>query len=113
MLDSLHLGLFGRSKRNAPTALAGQLFAKKVGAPYAAAVSSGTSGLHLLAVIAGLGEGDEVITSPYSFVASANCFIYEGAVPVFVDIDERTMNLDPAGVEATIAFVFSVIAAST
>ena len=79
-----------------------ELFAEKVGAPYAAAVSSGTSGLHLLAVIAGLGEGDEVITSPYSFVASANCFIYEGAVPVFADVDERTMNLDPAAVEAAI-----------
>ena len=79
-----------------------QVFAEKVGAPYAAAVSSGTSGLHLLAAIAGLGEGDEVITSPYSFVASANCFIYEGATPVFADVDERTMNLDPAAVEAAI-----------
>ncbi len=79
-----------------------ELFAEKVGAPYAAAVSSGTSGLHLLAVIAGLGEGDEVITSPYSFVASANCFIHEGATPVFADVDERTMNLDPAAVEAAI-----------
>ena len=49
-----------------------------------------------------MGEGDEVITSPYSFVASANCFIYEGATPVFADIDERTMNLDPAAVEAAI-----------
>ena len=77
-------------------------FSEKVGAPYAAAVSSGTSGLHLLAVIGGLGEGDEVITSPYSFVASANCFIYEGATPVFADVDERTMNLDPAAVEAAI-----------
>jgi perosamine synthetase len=79
-----------------------ELFAEKVGAPYAAAVSSGTSGLHLLSVIARLGAGDEVITSPYSFVASANCFIYEGATPVFADIDERTMNLDPAAVEAAI-----------
>jgi perosamine synthetase len=79
-----------------------ELFAEKVGAPYAAAVSSGTSGLHLLSVIAGLGEGDEVITSPYSFVASANCFIYEGATPVFADVDERTMNLDPAAVEAAL-----------
>jgi perosamine synthetase len=77
-------------------------FAERVGAPYAAAVSSGTSGLHLLAVIGGLGEGDEVITSPYSFVASANCFVYEGATPVFVDVHERTMNLDPAAVEAAI-----------
>jgi perosamine synthetase len=53
-------------------------------------------------VLAGLGEGDEVITSPYSFVASANCFIYEGATPVFADVDPRTMNLDPAAVEAAI-----------
>ena len=77
-------------------------FADKVGVPYAAAVSSGTSGLHLLAVLAGLGDGDDVITSPYSFVASANCFIYEGATPVFADVDARTMNLDPAAVEAAI-----------
>ena len=79
-----------------------QLFAETVGAPYAAAVSSGTAGLHLLAALAGFEAGDEVITSPYSFVASANCFIYEGATPVFADIDERTMNLDPATVEAAI-----------
>jgi perosamine synthetase len=79
-----------------------KLFAETVEAPYAAAVSSGTSGLHLLAVLAGLGEGDEVITSPYSFVASTNCFVYEGATPVFADVDEHTMNLDPAAVEAAI-----------
>ena len=79
-----------------------ELFAAKVGAPYAAAVSSGTAGLHLLCISAGLGEGDEVITSPYSFAASANCFIYEGAVPVFADIDARTYNLDPAAVEAAV-----------
>jgi perosamine synthetase len=77
-------------------------FAEKVGAPYAAAVSSGTAGLHLLARIAGLTAGDEAITSPYSFAASANCFIYEGATPVFADIDPRTLNLDPAAVEAAI-----------
>ena len=77
-------------------------FAEFVEAPYAAAVSSGTSGLHLLAVIAGLGEGDEVVTTPYSFAASANCFLYEGATPVFADVDPRTMNLDPAAVEAAI-----------
>ena len=79
-----------------------ELFAEQVGAPYAAAVSAGTAGLHLLCRIAGVGEGDEVITSPYSFVASANCFIYEGATPVFADVDERTLNLDPAAVEAAI-----------
>jgi perosamine synthetase len=79
-----------------------EIFAERVGAPYAAAVSSGTGGLHLLARIAGLRQGDEAITSPYSFVASANCFIYEGATPVFADVDPRTYNLDPAAVEAAI-----------
>jgi perosamine synthetase len=76
--------------------------AAAVGAPYAAAVSSGTAGLHLLCVAAGVGPGDEVVTSPYSFVASANCAIYEGATPVFADIDSRTLNLDPAAVESAI-----------
>jgi dTDP-4-amino-4,6-dideoxygalactose transaminase len=79
-----------------------EAFAEVVGAPYAAAVSSGTSGLHLLCVTAGVSPGDEVITSPYSFVASANCAIYEGATPVFADIDPRTLNLSPAAVEAAI-----------
>jgi len=79
-----------------------ELVAERVGAPYAAAVSSGTAGLHLLCHIAGLGPGDEAITSPVSFVASANCFIFEGATPVFADVDPRTLNLDPAAVEAAI-----------
>jgi perosamine synthetase len=79
-----------------------ELVAQRVGAPYAAAVSSGTSGLHLLARIAGLGPGDEAITSPVSFAASANCFIFEGATPVFADVDPQTLNLDPAAVEAAI-----------
>ena len=76
--------------------------AERVGAPYAAAVSSGTGGLHLLCKVAGFGPGDEVITSPLSFVASANCFILEGATPVFADVDPVTLNLDPAAVEAAI-----------
>jgi len=80
-----------------------EAFAETVGAPYAAAVSSGTAGLHLLCLTAGIRPGDEVVTSPYSFVASANCAIYEGAVPVFADIDRRTLNLDPAAVEAAIS----------
>jgi dTDP-4-amino-4,6-dideoxygalactose transaminase len=77
-------------------------FAAAVGAPYAVAVSSGTAGLHLLCISAGVGPGDEVVTSPYSFVASANCAIYQGAMPVFADIDPRTLNLSPAAVEAAI-----------
>jgi perosamine synthetase len=79
-----------------------ELIAERVGAPYAVAVSSGTAGLHLLCRIAGVGPGDEVITSPFSFVASANCFVLEGATPVFADIDPATLNLDPAAVEAAI-----------
>jgi perosamine synthetase len=79
-----------------------EAFAAAAGAPYAAAVSSGTAGLHLLCVSAGIKHGDEVITSPYSFAASANCFIYEGGVPVFADIDPRTLNFDPAAVEAAV-----------
>lgn len=79
-----------------------ELVAERVGAPYAAAVSSGTAGLHLLCVAAGIRPGDEVITSPFSFAASANCFVYEGGVPVFADIDPRTLNLDPAAVEAAV-----------
>jgi perosamine synthetase len=78
------------------------LVADAVDAPYCAAVSSGTAGLHLCMRLADVGPGDEVITSPYSFVASANCAIYEGATPVFADIDARTLNLDPAAVEAAI-----------
>src|SRR5882724_10764882 len=76
--------------------------AERVGAPYAAALSSGTAGLHLLCQIAALGPGDEVITSPLSFVSSANCFIVEGATPVFTDVDPVTLNLDPYAVEAAI-----------
>jgi perosamine synthetase len=79
-----------------------ELVAERVGAPYAAAVSSGTTALHLLARIAGLGPGDEAITSPLSFVSSANCLIFEGATPVFADVDPGTLNLDPAALEAAI-----------
>jgi perosamine synthetase len=76
--------------------------AERVGAPYAAALSSGTAGLHLLCKIAGLGSGDEVITSPLSFVASANCFVLEGATPVFADVDPVTLNMDPAAVDSAV-----------
>jgi len=79
-----------------------ELVADAVDARHCAAVSSGTAGLHLAMVLAGVGPGDEVITSPFSFVASANCAIYEGATPVFADVDARTYNLDPAAVEDAI-----------
>jgi perosamine synthetase len=79
-----------------------RLFAARVGAPLASAVSSGTAGLHLALRAVGVGEGDEVITSPFSFVASANAALYEQARPVFADIDPVTLNLDPAATEAAI-----------
>ena len=79
-----------------------QAVAERVGARHVVAVSSGTAGLHLCVRLAGLGPGDEAITSPFSFVASANCILYQGATPVFADIDPQTLNLDPAAVEAAI-----------
>jgi perosamine synthetase len=79
-----------------------ELIAERIGAPYAAAVSSGTAALHLLVRTSDIGVGDEVITSPLSFAATANCFLYEGATPIFADVDARTWNIDPAAVEAAI-----------
>jgi perosamine synthetase len=76
--------------------------ARYLGVRHAVGVSSGTAALHLAIIAAGVGEGDEVITSPFSFVASANCVLYERARPVFVDIDPETFNLDPTLVEAAI-----------
>jgi perosamine synthetase len=76
--------------------------AARVDAPYVAALSSGTAGLHLCAKLAGISPGDEVVTTPLSFIASANAIVYEGGKPVFVDVDDRTLNLDPAAVEAAI-----------
>jgi len=77
-------------------------FAAQLGAPYASAVSSGTAGLHLALRAVGVEAGDEVITSPFSFVASANAILYCGATPVFAEIDAVTLNLDPAAAEAAI-----------
>ena len=72
-------------------------FASCVGAPLACAVSSGTAGLHLALRAVGVQDGDEVVTSPFSFVASANAALYERARPVFADIDPVTLNLDQIG----------------
>lgn len=77
-------------------------FAEYVGAKYAIAVNSCTAALHLSLVAAGIGPGAEVITTPMTFVASANVIIHAGATPVFADIDPVTMNLDPANIEAKI-----------
>jgi perosamine synthetase len=78
------------------TAAFEKTFCDLTGAKHAVAVSSGTAGLHLCVRAAGIGSGDLVITTPFSFVASANVMLFENAVPVFVDIDPRTGNIDPA-----------------
>lgn len=78
------------------------MFAEFVGTKHAVAVSSGTTGLHVAAMTAGWGPGDEVITSPFSFVASANIARYTGATVTFADIDAQTLNMDPAAVEAAV-----------
>lgn len=73
-----------------------------IGVKYGCAVSSGTTGLHLAIRALDIKDGDEVITTPYSFVASSNCILYERARPVFVDIEPVTYNMDPAKIEAAI-----------
>jgi perosamine synthetase len=80
-----------------------QAFALRVGAPHASAVSSGTAALHLALRALGVSDGDEVITSPFSFVASANVAVYERARPVFADIDPVTLNLDPEAAAAALS----------
>jgi perosamine synthetase len=73
-----------------------------VGAPHGVAVSSGTAGLHLCMIAAGAGEGDAVLTTPFSFVASANCILYERARPVFVDVDPFTLAIEPNALETAV-----------
>ena len=77
-------------------------FASWVGSDDAVAVSSGTAALHLGVRALGWGEGDEVITTPLSFVASSNCLLYEGATPVFCEVDPVTLTLDPATAETAV-----------
>ena len=77
-------------------------FAEFCGTSHAVAVSSDTAGLHLALRLAGVRAGDEVITTAVSFVASANAILYQGATPVFVDVDDTTFNLDPGAIEAAV-----------
>ena len=76
--------------------------ANYVGSKYAVTFSNGTAALHGACFAAGIGEGDEVITTPMTFAASANCILYQGGVPVFADIDEETYNIDPNEIEKKI-----------
>lgn len=76
--------------------------ARYIGVPHAVAVSSGTAGLHLCIRALGIGPGDEVIVPSFTFIAAANAIRYEGAVPVFVDVERESLNLDPLRVEAAI-----------
>lgn len=76
--------------------------ADRAGRKYGVAANSGTSGLHLCVKALGIGEGDEVITTPFSFVATTNCLLFERARPMFADIDPDSYNMDPAAIEAAI-----------
>lgn len=79
-----------------------QAVAQYVGAKYAVAFANGTAALHGACFAAGIGQGDEVIITPMTFAASANCVLYQGGVPIFVDIDEKTYNIDPNKIEEKI-----------
>jgi perosamine synthetase len=78
------------------------VFARYVGVPHAVALSSGTAGLHLGLLALGIGEGDEVILPSFTFIAAANAILHARATPVFVDVDARTLNLDPEKVERAV-----------
>jgi perosamine synthetase len=90
VLDTLRSGRLALGPRLASFEAA---FAAAHGSSHVSAVSSGTAGLHLAIRAAGIEAGDDVVTSPFSFVASANCLLYEGARPVFCDVDPRTLNI--------------------
>lgn len=84
-------------------------FCARFGCKHAVALNSGTAGLHLAVRALGVGPGDEVLTSPYTFVATANCALFENATPVFVDIDPKTWNIDPAKAAAAVTARTKVI----
>jgi perosamine synthetase len=92
VLDTLRSGRLALGPRMASFEAS---FAAATGGSHVSAVSSGTAGLHLAIRAAGIEPGDDVLTTPFSFVASANCLLYEGARPVFCDIDPRTLNISP------------------
>lgn len=99
VLEVLDSGMLVQGKR---TAQLEEAFAARCGTRHAIATSSGTTALHLACLAHGLGPGDEVITTPFTFIASVNCILYVGARPVFVDVEADTFNINPALIEAAI-----------
>jgi len=99
VVDCLESGWIGTGPR---VARFEKEFADYKGQPFAAGVSSCTAAMHLSVLAAGIGEGDEVITTPLTFCATANAIVHAGATPVLADVDPLTMNIDPAQVEARI-----------
>ena len=99
VVDTLRSGWIGTGPK---VAAFEEAFRNYVGAEHAIAVSSCTAALHLSVQIAGMGPGDEIITTPMTFCATANAIVHAGVTPIFADINRDTMNLDPAAVEAAI-----------
>ncbi len=99
VVDTLRSGWIGTGPK---VAAFEQAFKEYVGAEHAIAVSSCTAALHLSVQIAGMGPGDEIITTAMTFCATANAIVHAGATPIFVDVNRETMNLDPVAVEAAI-----------
>lgn len=100
VLEVLDSGMLAQGPR---VAAFEEAFAEFCGVKHAVATSSGTTALHTALLAHGIGEGDEVITSSFTFIASANSILYTGAKPVFVDIDPQSYNLDPEMIEAAIS----------
>ena len=99
VLDVLDSGMLAQGSR---VKAFEEAFAEMCGVKHAVATSSGTTALHVALLAHGIGKGDEVITSPFTFIASANSILFTGARPIFVDIDPVTFNIDPAKIEAAI-----------
>ena len=99
VLEVLESGMLAQGPR---VAALEEKFAALCGLKHAVATSSGTTALHIALLAHGIGPGDEVITTPFTFIASANSILYTGAKPVFIDIEEDTFNIDPAQIEQAI-----------
>ena len=99
VMEVLELGMLAQGPKVAKLEVE---FARACGVKHAIATTSGTTALHVALLANGIGPGDEVITTPFTFIASANSILFTGARPVFVDIDEETFNINPALIEAAI-----------